>query len=204
MFLISHSDAKTFSLHISTMTAGLIGSSKLAKKTVSMQPYKPPSVQMYAPVEGRIQKNANRQNLLNNGGILAAARKTTEQSGGAFFLEHAKSATSAKSPSTTDTKTPPTKSSISTSNSTQGVVVVPQFRKNSRTPVSSTAIAEQSIKAQYKQQVQSSTDSGAQVSTLGNEQKSGGRRKKKRTQRKKRGRTRNRRSRHRRRSRRTR
>jgi hypothetical protein len=118
-------------------------------------------------------------------------------------LEHAKSTSSAKSLSTTDTKTPPTKSSTSTSDSAQGVVVVPQFRKNSRTPVSSTAIAEQSIKAQYKHQVQSSTDSGTQVSTLGNEQKSGGRRRKmRRTQRKKRGPVRNRRTRHRKRSRR--
>ena len=190
------------------MPTGLLGSSKPAKKTVQVQPYQPSDVLVYAPVKGQLQKNANRQNSLNNGKVIEAARKNTEQSGGAFFLKQAQQLSKTKIPSVTGTsstaKTPPAKSAKSTPDSAQGTVVVPQFKANSHTPVSSTDIAQHTIETQYKQHVQASTDSGAQVGTLGNAQTSGGRRKKRRTRRKKRGPARKRKTRQRKQSHRTR
>ena len=164
------------------MKAGLLGSSKLVDKPLQTTPYQPHPVQSYAPVKGQLQENAARQNKLNNGGTIKNARKATNQSGGAFFLEHAKQISTAKSPSVTTSSKNSTPAP--TPENTQGVVVVPQFPKNSRTPVSSTAIAEQSIKNQYKQHVQASTDKGAKVNKLGNEQQSGGRRRKRTKKRK--------------------
>jgi len=159
------------------MSKGLFGSSKLAKKTVQSQPYEPNPVKAFAPIHKELQKSAERQNIITNGGALAGGRRDTTQSGGAFFLEHAQRIANAKSPSVGLTTPAPTP------DSTQNIVVIPQFPKNSRTPDSSTAIAEQTIKNQYKQHVQSSTDGGSEVKQLGNQQQgkqkqAGGRRKK--------------------------
>jgi len=159
------------------MSEGLLGSSKLANKTGPIEAFKPNPVNTFARVDNEIQRRAERQNIITNGGALAEGRRDTTQSGGAFFLEHAQRIANAKGPSVGLTTPAPTP------DSTQNVVVVPQFPKNSRTLASSTAIAEQTIKNQYNQHVQSSTDGGSEVKQLGNQQQgkqkqAGGRRKK--------------------------
>ena len=154
----------------------LLGSSKLAEKRVISKPFIMDPVKTFASNPNQLVENMNRQNGINNGKMIKSMRPKTEQSGGAFWLKHAEAISQSKSPLGVQLSTPKV-----TPKNTQNVVLVPQFPDNNYTPTSSTEIAKGIIKNQYEMHVQSSTDGGTTVQSLGNEQQSGGRRKKRKT-----------------------
>ena len=153
----------------------LLGSSKLAEKQGISEPFIKNSVKTFEANPNQLVENMNRQNGITNGKIIKFMRPKTDQSGGAFWLKHAEAISQSKSPLGVQLSTPKV-----TPKNTQNVVV-PQFPDNNTTPTSSTEIAKGIIKNQYEMHVQSSTDGGTTVQSLGNEQQSGGRRKKRKT-----------------------